>query len=166
MASPAPPASTARSEPLVWLIVGIPALTIVAGIVTFWIAAQRADSNVAADYYKRGLTVNRILEREERAAQRSLAAEVDLARGELAVTLKGPTALAPSSLRVTLTHPVRSELDVRLVLARSADGSYRGAMPSIAGERWHLSIEADDWRLSSRSVSLRPGARVRVPEPR
>ncbi|MCX7202154.1 MAG: FixH family protein [Burkholderiales bacterium] len=74
-ASSAPPSNTvtrpAWKEPLVWLVVGIPGLTIVAGLVTWWIAAQRADSDVADDHYRRGLAINRVLEREEaaRAAQ-------------------------------------------------------------------------------------------------
>jgi hypothetical protein len=35
-----------------------PAAVVVAGVVTTWIAFATADSLVAEDYYKRGLTIN------------------------------------------------------------------------------------------------------------
>jgi uncharacterized protein len=163
MSTPAPPHANPWREPLVWMIVGIPALTVVAGIVTFWIAAQRADSNVAVDYYKRGLTVNLALEREQRAAQMAVSATIAVSSGEMVVSVYGRLPSAPESVMVTLTHPVRAERDLRLLLPRSADGSYRTAMPALDGDRWQMSIEGADWRLRSHRVSMQPGARFSVP---
>ena len=43
--------------PYIALVVGIPAATVVAGIVTFWVAAHGADPIVTEPVVKRGLAV-------------------------------------------------------------------------------------------------------------
>lgn len=149
-------------EPLVWMVWGIPALTVVAGLFTWWIAAQRADSNVAEDYYKRGMAINRALERDTRALERGLSAEVAL-RGEhdLQVRLSGRGAL-PASVTVLLVHPVRAEQDRRLTLDRQPDGAYRIVSPLAGPGAWGLTVEAQDWRLTTRRVVLKADGGLRL----
>jgi hypothetical protein len=149
-------------EPLVWLVFGIPALTVVAGLITVWIAVQRADSNVAEDYYKRGLAINRSLDRESRAQALELVAEVWLlADRSLTIRLSGKVS-PPDSIVLTLTHPVHAEQDRRLVLQRSTDGLYRAGPAPIASVAWDLAIESQDWRMSARHLRLADGARLRI----
>jgi hypothetical protein len=92
--APAQPDAAARRhplrEPLVWLVAGIPLLTIVAGLVTLWIAFQRADSNVTEDYYKEGLTINRRIERDEQARAMQLAGR--LTAGDEAIATRTPSS--------------------------------------------------------------------------
>jgi uncharacterized protein len=45
----------------VWLVVLGPAVVVVAGIVTFVLAARGADPLVATDYYRQGLEINKTL---------------------------------------------------------------------------------------------------------
>jgi len=161
-ATPIVPVRPAWREPLVWLVVGIPAATVVAGAFTWWIAAQRADSNVADDYYKRGLAINRSLERESRAKALGLRAELTLAgENDLRLRLTGGATLPPT-VSVVLTHPVRAEQDRRLSLDRQADGGYRIVAPQVGAGNWDVSIEAQDWRVAGRHVALREGAVVRL----
>jgi len=149
-------------EPLFWMVWGIPALTIVAGLATWWIAAQRADSNVAEDWYKRGMTINRSLERESRAQALGLKAELTLAgEHDLRLRLEGG-AVPPPAVKVVLTHPVRAEQDRHLTLDRQADGSYRTVSPQVGAGNWGVSIEAEDWRVATRRASLSPGRALRI----
>jgi hypothetical protein len=149
-------------EPLVWMVWGIPALTVVAGLFTWWIAAQRADSNVAEDYYKRGLAINRSLERDARAAERGLSAELTLhGENDLRLRLSGAGPMPPV-VTVLLTHPIRAEQDRRLTLDRQPDGSYRIVSPLAGAGTWGLSIEAEDWRLANRRVVLRADGTLRL----
>jgi hypothetical protein len=149
-------------EPLVWLVFGIPALTVVAGLITVWIAVQRADSNVAEDYYKRGLAINRSLEREARAQALGLVAEVSLTADRvLTVRLSGKVS-PPESIMLTLTHPVHAEQDRRVVLQRGTDGLYRGSTAPIAGVAWDLAIESQDWRMTARHLRLPDGVPFRI----
>jgi hypothetical protein len=148
-------------EPLVWLVWGIPALTVVAGLLTWWIAAQRADSNVAEDWYKRGVTINRSLERESRAQALGLNATLTLAaEHDLRLRLEG--GAAPARVSVTLVHPVRAEQDRHLSLERQPDGSYRTVSPRVAAGTWGISIEADDWRIATRRAALGPPRTLRI----
>lgn len=65
----APPARPrgAFSEPLVWLVAGIPAATVVAGLFTLWIAHSGSDVPVGSAYVKQGLSVAPDTRREDRA---------------------------------------------------------------------------------------------------
>ncbi|MDH4017775.1 MAG: FixH family protein, partial [Actinomycetota bacterium] len=82
-----------------------------------------------------------------------------------------------SQIVVHLVHPTLEQRDLELTLERSADGSYRGALPHPTFGRYQLAIEgrtiaapdadAADWRLGDR-IDLVPGAPVtvgRTPEP-
>lgn len=45
-----------------WLVVGGPAIVVVAGFVTLWLAIRTPDPVVADDYYRRGIEINKTLE--------------------------------------------------------------------------------------------------------
>lgn len=163
--SPRPP----WQEPMVWLVLGIPGLTIVAGLLTWWIAAQRADSDVADDHYRRGLGINRVLQREDQARLLGVKALIRLpADGPITVELH-PSGARPDALVLTLTHPVRAEQDRRLALAIQPDGRYRplasdtGQPLQVLSGHWTVSLESGDWRLTGPRLALHPGIEVALP---
>jgi uncharacterized protein len=51
----------------VWLVIAGPAIVIVAGFVTLWLAMSRPDPVVAEDYYQRGIDINKTLEHPEKS---------------------------------------------------------------------------------------------------
>ena len=51
----------------VWLVIAGPALVVLAGIVTAVIALRDPDPVVEADYYRRGIEINKSLAASERA---------------------------------------------------------------------------------------------------
>lgn len=165
-----PPSRLARHEPWVWLVVGIPALTVVAGLITWWIAAQRADSDVADQHYKRGLAINRQLEREQLAQHSGLGARLELApSGQLVVRVySAGGALLPETLQLHLTHPVQARDDQRIVLVISPDGAYRGQVSEkvrhFAG-RWGVSIEGPGWRIPEVRSTLNDGQTIELGVP-
>ena len=53
---------------LVWMVIAGPALVVIAGLATLWIAVRTPDPVVAEDYYRRGVEINKTL-----AAQRAKA---------------------------------------------------------------------------------------------
>ena len=134
-----------------WLLMLGPGIVVVAGFVTLWLAVTSDDGLVADDYYKRGLGINRTLERTERAAALRLSAQVDVdASGDVRVKLASPErdfAAMPASIRLLLTHPTRAGFDRRTVAVRGPDGVYTGHMePAGTGKRLVI-VETDDWRL-------------------
>jgi hypothetical protein len=51
----------------VWLIIAGPVAVVLAGIATITIAVQRADPVVEADYYRRGIEINKTLAARDKA---------------------------------------------------------------------------------------------------
>ncbi len=51
----------------VWLVIAGPAIVVVAGFVTLWLAISRPDPVVAEDYYRRGIDINKTLATPEKS---------------------------------------------------------------------------------------------------
>jgi len=49
----------------VWLLIAGPVAVIVAGVVTVWLAVRTPDPVVDADYYRRGIEINKTLARDK-----------------------------------------------------------------------------------------------------
>jgi hypothetical protein len=52
---------------LVWMVIAGPAIVVVAGIATLVIAVRTADPVVEADYYRRGIEINKTLAARDKA---------------------------------------------------------------------------------------------------
>ncbi len=145
-------------EPWPWLLMAGPAIVVVAALGTAYIAWSTDDGVVAEDYYKRGLVINRVLEREERAAALHLGAAVRIADdGGVRVEVQ-PAGAAPADDVVTLrlTHATRSGMDRRATLRRGADGAYYGRVAPPPAGRWLVILETEAWRLPTVEVAGRP----------
>lgn len=68
-----PPApDTAKPEPwwkfgFVWLVVGGPAVVVVASFVTLWLAIRTPDPVVDENYYQQGIAINKTLAAKEQS---------------------------------------------------------------------------------------------------
>ncbi|MFO1317765.1 MAG: FixH family protein [Burkholderiales bacterium] len=148
-----------------WLLMAGPGIVVVAGFATLWLAIASDDGLVADDYYKRGLAINRTLERTQRAAALGLEAVVDVdAAGAARVTLvsSAERAAMPTAVRLTVVHPTRAGQDRRADLVVGPDRAYVGRIEPLPAGRWLVSVETDDWRLPP--VETAGGVRgVRVP---
>lgn len=51
----------------VWLILAGPAVVVLAGVVTAWLALRGTDPVVAPDYYRRGIEINKTLAAKDKA---------------------------------------------------------------------------------------------------
>ena len=49
----------------VWLLIAGPALVVVAGVITAWIAVSHPDPVLSEDYYRQGLEINKTLNQEQ-----------------------------------------------------------------------------------------------------
>lgn len=157
-------------HPWPWLLFAGPAAVAVAGSVTIWLAITSSDGLVADDYYKRGLAINRVLERDREAARLGIHAIVSQEpQGVLKVVLSGESVLPPA-LTLQLVHPTRAGDDRTLTLTPTARGVYRSiAAPIPAGRRYVIvGDEAGSWRLTGewklpavRALELAPPGRER-----
>lgn len=58
----------------VWLLISGPAAVVIAGIATAWIALSSPDPVVEADYYRRGIEINKTLAARDKAQLPALQA--------------------------------------------------------------------------------------------
>ena len=152
-------------EPWPWLLMTGPAIVIVAGFYTLWLAIQSNDGLVADDYYKRGLAINQTLSRAQRAEQLGLGARVELAAesARIRVVLTG-TGVMPQVLRLRLVHPTQEVADQLIELRAVAPGEYAGTRAAAAAGRRVMLLEDLErtWRLAgeaavaAQSVALAP----------
>jgi len=138
-----------------WILMAGPALVIVAGAVTIWLAISSNDGLVSDDYYKQGLAINQSLARGELAQRMALSAQARFTAEGVEVRLwSGSGALLPARLRLTLAHPTRAGFDQSLLLEQAAGAAaavYHAPLAVALAGRWkvRLSDEADTWRLAA-----------------
>jgi uncharacterized protein len=132
-------------EPWPWILMAPPAVAVLAGIATVWIAVQSADGLVAEDYYQQGLAINRVIAREQRARELGISARVQMGEGRIRVRLAGA---APAALFVHLAHRTRAGYDQRLRLERAGE-AYEAQMAPLAPGGWRVWIEdpRGSWRI-------------------
>ena len=133
-----------------WILMAGPALVIVAGIITVWLAVISNDGLVSDDYYKQGLAVNQRLQRDHQAVKLGLSA--DLMRAGLNVRLlltSDGMAKLPNAISLKLVHPTRAGQDQLVQMVSEGQGFYDGKLAAGLSGRWLISIEDPDgeWRL-------------------
>ena len=137
--------------PFVWLLIAIPLTAVIVGFVGLALAIRSDDGMVEDDYYKQGMTINRMLDRDKAAAAENLTGtvELDAAQHELLVRLTARQATAlPDNIQIKLMHATRAGFDRSLVLPRHADGTYRAPLPEFVPGHWDVQLTAQDWRLT------------------
>lgn len=175
-------ASTADSprpwyrEPWPWFLISLPALAVVAGAVTLWLALKSDDGVIAADYYRQGLAINSELSRSTRAIELAIVAEAALdgvAPGDrVRIRLTAAQGLPPEpALQLRLVHPGRGGADRSAVLSRAAVGDdgrtveyvgyFGDAAPVARPAAWQVVIETPSWRVDGR-ISAAEGRAFRL----
>lgn len=139
-------------EPMVWLIITLPACAVIGGIITVWIAARDPDPLVAEDYYKQGMAIGQVVERDARARALDLSGELRVNQGQLRITLTGKLHRYPDRLTLRVVHPTRAQQDLYVTLAALSPGEYRGKLPPLeAGQRrFILEPQEREWRITGR----------------
>lgn len=150
-------------EPWPWLLLSGPAIVIVAGLYTAWLAVTSSDGLVTEDYYKKGLAAGETLARSRKAEELGVGAALRLAQDEirLRLSMKAAGSPLPSALRVTISHPTRAGLDQQAELKPAGD-AYIGTLHLPAAGHWLVLVEDADrtWRIMG-SVML-PAAKETV----
>ncbi|MEJ2061194.1 MAG: FixH family protein [Gammaproteobacteria bacterium] len=136
-----------------WFVIALPLSAVIGGLATVWIAVDHRVSLVADDYYKEGLAINRVLDRERLARQLGLEADITVRNGELYIRMTGNLGIPPQQLTAHLRHPTRGDWDETVILQRTPDGDYRGSLPELHHANWYLRITDPDhhWLLAGRA---------------
>ena len=135
--------------PFVWLLVGIPASSVILGAAMFVLAVRSDDGLVVDDYYQQGKHINQTLARDVKARDYRLRARLafDVQTGVLSADLSGEKIGRIEELACSLIHPTRSGYDQKLRLRRGPDGRLHGDFTQLRQQRWIVQLETSDWRL-------------------
>jgi hypothetical protein len=135
-----------------WVLIGLPGSVVIAGFTTLYIANIHSDDLVVDDYYKNGLAINRVLEKNAKA--QALGIEAQLHFSEVAeiwqveVHITGPEP--NSELNLSLSHPLEADQDFSVQLLNSEEDVYTAYLPRPVAAHWHWIIESKGstpWRL-------------------
>ncbi len=136
-----------------WFIISIPALTIVAAMITITIAVKTDDGLVVDDYYKEGLAINEDKQLVKNAAALEISARLSLdENGMIRAQLPENVSSLPF-LMLTLIHPGDASKDLALPLANVGNALFTSKDPLTGTEvNWHVAITPPDtdWKLSGR----------------
>ncbi|MES2534813.1 MAG: FixH family protein [Pseudomonadota bacterium] len=135
-----------------WLLMLGPALVILAGGYTTWLAFSRPDALVVDDYYTQGKAINQDLRRDRAAAALGLVSTLayEPAAGKLTGTLLGKGVPVGGKIRLRMVHSTLPEKDFSLDVQPDQRGGFAVALPMLEKARWQVLIENErrDWRLS------------------
>ena len=156
-------------EPWPWLLMSGPAIVVVAGFITLYLAVVGQDGMVVDDYYKKGKAINLALHRDDVARQAGLSATVKLDQVQDRVTVqvkRSDGADIKDALTLSLVHATRSGFDSVINLDLNEAG-HTGRLPTLRSGKWNVLLEDKNkrWRLQQQvsvgtaalaPVTLRP----------
>jgi hypothetical protein len=139
-------------NPMVWMVIFFPAVAVVAGISTIFIAINSDDGLVVDDYYKQGLQINQVIDHDRRASELGLSALLDAnsQTGKIHLKLSSTSDFTPPpELTFKLLHRTIAGYDQVTTLTNIGDAEYQGYVkPPIVEGRWTLQVLSDKtWRL-------------------
>ncbi|GMV31172.1 MAG: hypothetical protein AMXMBFR59_32970 [Rhodanobacteraceae bacterium] len=148
-----PQRRSAWREPMLWLVAGLPAVSVAAGIALIvWIARGNLDA-LSTDVRRTAQIQAEDTRPDEEALRRGLRATVqrDASPAGLRVELHGDAG-DTAGLRLNLLHPTSAAQDRELKLERVDAQHWRAAEMPAASNAWHLRLESADggWRLAGR----------------
>ena len=133
-----------------WILMAGPAIVVVAGFITLWLAIKSDDGLVTDDYYKQGMTINQSLQRDHAAGILGLHADVMKSGLGIRLLLAAEgSATLPDAITLKLVHPTQAGRDQLVKMTLEGQGFYSGNLVADIAGRWLVSIEdpLGKWRL-------------------
>lgn len=141
-------------EPMVWMVIVIPASAIVAGAVMLWLAIETYDGLVVDDYYKEGKEINRRFERDRRADELGFRGQIilDPANNRVQMNLASGEGIdLPSEVDASFLHTTRAGYDEKIILRHQGSGVFLGQFDApLERGSWKVQIGNKDWRIIGR----------------
>lgn len=138
-----------------WFLISLLGVAVIGGLVTVDIAMRHHVDMVVDDYYKQGLAINQVLDRDHKAKQLGIYAvgrfNPHTQEVELRIAARHP--LPQEGIQLSLMHPTLSRLDVKVPMHYDAAAHrYVARVHALANADWYVQLEPPkgDWRLLGR----------------
>ena len=154
----------AHREPMVWLVFGLPALVVVAGIATLVIAIRSSDGGDVVDDVQRTAQIQQTdLGPDSRAETMGLRALLRERDGRIEVLPMTGNFPAGQSLHLVAEHPTSDAQDRTLVLQPQPDHKgwlSKDAFESVREHAWKFTLTPGNeaWRLRGRMPKAQSSA--------
>lgn len=151
------------SNPVMWLLVGLPVVSMIFGIGLVIIANRDSDDAIIDTVQRTGQMQTADVAPDSVAGQRALSAVVRIGKGTVdVIPVKGEFDRG-APLKLRLLHPAHSAGDEVLTLAPSETGWHVQHDVDL-GSEWNVRLEAADghWRIAGR---LPKGQRAALLQP-
>jgi len=135
-------------EPMVWLVIAIPAVAVVLNVAQGIYATATFDGVVEDDYYKKGKAINMVLARDNNARQAGIVADLDFdyEKGVVSALITAKGDVAEKYVTLKLIHTTVKNHDQTLLLEKQGD-RYVGNLEPLAPGRYEMHLEGGAWRL-------------------
>ena len=135
-------------QPYVWMVIAIPLSSVIVGMVMLWLSIVSFDGMVADDYYKQGLQINRVLNRERAALAAQLSGTFRLRRADSHLLLGSAQRgyRLPDQVQVRFSYATSAGRDVAFTMMRSAAAAhdeYVGPALTLPQGRWYVYVSAN-----------------------
>lgn len=136
-----------------WFVISFPLLTVVAGIATYFIAANQPHSMVQDDYFKKGLAINQSIGKLQLAKDKMLVANIraDKESNLITIDLEGNN-ISAKRLNLFFSHPTQTAKDHIVTLENLSSTQFIGELPKLSQAYWHIRLADidDNWHLKAR----------------
>lgn len=149
-------------EPMVWLVVGLPLASVIAGVGLVVVAVRSGGADTVTDKVQRVAQIQTAdLGPDSAAAQRKLSAVLRVEQGLVEVIPVSGDFDRNLPLRLNLVHPAMAAEDRAIDLAPSQLG-WRAELEWDESHDWRLQLSAQDgaWRLQGRLPREQRAARL------
>jgi uncharacterized protein len=145
--------SPLRRNPVFWIMILLPAATVVAGLTTLGIALREGDPPLPAAYHWEGEHLDRDFAQQRNAAAHGI--QVTLSTHAADGLCAAQVRAAPddvAALTLLFSSATDPGLDRVVLLKRVAAGEYRGACAPIPPGRWRVALDAGQWSIRTQLV--------------
>ena len=148
----APAARPWYREPMLWLTIAIPLLTIPAGLATWYIAAHGGGSDAVGDEVRRiGQMQTADVRPDSAAARLGLSAQAEVQAGRMRVQIVLSDSGDVGALTLELRHAADAALDQVVSLEALGEGRFAAPVDALGSGAWNARlVSSDGWRLSGR----------------
>lgn len=131
-----------------WFLIILPAVVVIASIVTLVIAINHADPLIAEEYYKDGKAINQDLAKNQQAKILGINFLLVIKNNQFILTQHGGTQIN-TPLQISFFHPTLAMQDFSFLSQPNNQGHYQFNLPHFNFGKWEVRIEnpLKTWRI-------------------
>ncbi|OIN02144.1 hypothetical protein BFR57_08845 [Idiomarina sp. MD25a] len=134
-----------------WFLIALPVTVMcVCATIIYLSASQGGFSMVVDDYYKRGKTINAVIEHVEKAKQLGISFNVTAHDGKFTIQYASGQPKELTALTIKFVHATQAANDFQRQVTVGADGVYRTDIPADISGKYTITVtpHSADWKVS------------------